>query len=95
MRHHARTDANHAAIVDALRRVGAAVTSLAAVGHGVPDLLVSYRGQWIVLEVKDGDKPPSARRLTLDEAAWCQQQHAPVWVVASVDDALAALGGRR
>ena len=92
MKHHARTDANHAAIVDALRRVGAAVTSLAAVGHGVPDLLVSYRGQWILMELKDGAQPPSRRRLTPDEAAWCQQQHAPVWVVGSVDDALMALG---
>ena len=37
MRRAARTDANQAAIVDALRSVGCSVVSLSAVGKGVPD----------------------------------------------------------
>lgn len=50
-----------------LRRCGASVQILSAVGKGCPDLLVGYRGKNYLLEVKDGKKKPSARRLTPDE----------------------------
>ena len=36
----ARVDDNHVAVVEALRKAGAMVQSLAAVGDGVPDLLI-------------------------------------------------------
>lgn len=93
MTNRAKVDTNHAAIVAALRRVGAQVQSLAAVGNGVPDLLVAFRGAWFVMEVKDGDKPPSRRRLTPAEAEWHMQfnQSAPVWTVSSIDEALEAI----
>jgi len=45
MRRTAKVDANHREIVDALRRIGAGVQSLAGVGNGVPDLLVYFRGE--------------------------------------------------
>jgi Holliday junction resolvase len=88
-----RVDGNHAEIVEALRVYGCAVQSLAAVGHGVPDLLVARNGRWYVMEVKDGSKPPSARKLTPDEAAWHERfgRHAVVSVVETVEDALAAV----
>jgi Holliday junction resolvase len=95
MRRAARTDANHAAIVDALRKAGAHVTSLAAIGDGCPDLLVGYRQRLYVLEVKDGTKPPSARELTADQVQW----HAAALrvgvtphVVDNLTDALRAIG---
>lgn len=93
MRRAAKVDANQPEIVAALRRVGADVFSLAAVGDGIPDLLVGFRGQTFLLEVKDGSKPPSARQLTPDQIHW----HA-AWrggrcvVVNGVTEALAALG---
>ena len=40
------------------------------VGRGCPDLLVGYRGVNYLLEVKDGEKPKSAQKLTPDEDAW-------------------------
>jgi hypothetical protein len=46
------------------------VQTLAAVGCGCPDLLVGYRGKWWLAEVKDGEKPPSARELTDAEKRW-------------------------
>jgi hypothetical protein len=52
MRRAAKVDANHAAIVAALRRAGCSVQSLAGVGFGVPDLLVGVRGKMYLLEVK-------------------------------------------
>ena len=89
-----KKDANHDEIVEALERVGAQVQSLASVGHGVPDLLVAFRGDWYVAEIKDGSKPPSKRRLTPAEAEWHMQFNdaAPVWIWNSADEALEAIG---
>jgi len=47
-----KVDANQREIVDALRRVGVSVLSLAALGDGAPDLLCSFRGRLSLLEVK-------------------------------------------
>ncbi len=46
----ARRDGTEVAIVDALRRVGAAVLHLS--DPGAPDLLVLYRGRLTLLEIK-------------------------------------------
>ena len=50
----AKTDSNQAIIVDMFRRCGATVCLLHAVGRGVPDLLVGYRGHNLLVEVKTG-----------------------------------------
>ena len=86
----ARIDATHAEIVQALRSHGCGVQSLAAIGKGCPDLLVSYRGQWHVLEVK-------ARKglLRCAQFVWASRHQAPVAVVRTVDDALGACGMSR
>ena len=66
----AKIDANQDQIVTALRAAGATVQSLAGVGKGVPDLLVGYKGQTLLLEIKDGNKPPSKRSLNEDQLRW-------------------------
>lgn len=43
---------------------------LHTVGRGCPDLLVGFNGTNYLFEVKDGEKPPSQRKLTPDEDAW-------------------------
>lgn len=83
-----RVDANQAAVVKALRKIGAAVTPIHVVGKGVADLLVSFRNEWFVLEVKDGSKPPSARELTADEREWIAAQRAIVAIVSSPEEAV-------
>ena len=90
MRRAAKVDANHGVIVTALRKCGCQVQSLAAVGKGVPDLLVERAGKLFLLEVKDGAKVPSARKLTPDEARFGRTW--PVHVVLSPEDALRAVG---
>lgn len=93
MRKAAKTDRNQAEVVDALRQVGASVQSLAATGKGCPDLLVGYRGINYLMEIKDGDKPPSARELTIDQTHWHSLWRGSVYVVKSVDEALKILKG--
>jgi hypothetical protein len=90
----AKVDANQSEIVAALRRVGATVQQLHTVGKGCPDLAVGWRGQTFLIEVKDGNKPPSARKLTEDQVEWHGGWKGQVAVVNSVDEALAAIGAR-
>lgn len=84
MRRAARSDANQAEVVKALRKIGAAVTSLHRVGSGVADLLISFRQRWILLEVKSSAKA----RLTPDERRWISEQNAPVYRVNNVAEAV-------
>lgn len=92
MRRAPRVDDNQGQIVDALRRVGCSVWSLAGVGKGFPDLAVGFRGRNLFLEVKDGSKPPCKRRLTPDEEAFHASWRGHVAVVESVEDALKIVG---
>ena len=92
MRRAAKTDANQAMIVGALRACGARVLSLAAVGKGCPDLLVGHRGKLYLMECKDGTKPPSARELTPDQIDFHMDWYGlPIHVVNSADEAVATL----
>jgi Holliday junction resolvase len=94
MRHRPRTDSNQTAIVQALRDCGCQVLSLAPMGAGVPDILIGTPKGLILVEIKDGSKPPSQRRLTRDEARFHLQWSEHVEVVESVGDALKLIGGR-
>jgi len=93
MRRAAKVDANQEAVVSALRAAGATVQSLAAVGKGVPDLLCKYQGSIYLIEVKDGRKPPSQRKLTDDQLKWHNEwKCAFLGVVESPDEALKFIG---
>ena len=88
----ARVDANAPAIVTALRAAGATVRVIVQ-GTGLPDLLVGYEGKTFLLEVKDGKKPPSARKLTPDEQKFFDEwKGGPCLIVTSVEEALRAIG---
>lgn len=96
MRRRAKVDRNHAEIVEALRVKGWSVISLAPLGRGVPDLLIRRElplcvdclcdAEMYLVEIKDGSKPPSARKLTKAEAEFHKRW--PVTILRSVDDAL-------
>lgn len=60
-------DGNHADIVAAFERCGCTVLSLAPMGRGCPDLLIGCDLANYLVEVKDGSRTPSERRLTPDE----------------------------
>ena len=80
-------DANHAQIVKDLRKAGAEVESLAGIGLGVPDLLVSYRGVNYLLEVKREDGT-----LRVSQIEWMKRWRGQVDVVRSSQEALEAIG---
>ena len=88
----ARVDANQAEIVAALRQVGCSVQPLHMVGKGCPDLLVGRSGLNVLIEVKDGSKPPSERKLTPDQCIWHDNWRGQVTVVCNVHEALVAVG---
>lgn len=103
MRRAHQVDPNQADIVRALRRVpGVTVYVTSHVGGGFPDLLVRtsirHRDGSVVtmgLEVKDGRKVPSDRKLTDAERDFAQLFPEFVHVVLSVDDALRVVGAIR
>lgn len=91
MRRAARVDENQGLIVKALRACGATVRVITQ-GDGIPDLLVGYRGHTILMEVKDGNKPPSARQLTTAEQIFfAQWTGGKLFIVNSVEEALDVL----
>lgn len=93
MRKAAKTDSNQTEVVNALRKVGASVQSLAATGKGCPDLLVGYQGINYLMEVKDGNKVPSAQKLTIDQEHWHSVWRGSVYIVKSIEEALQILKG--
>jgi hypothetical protein len=61
-----KVDKNQADVVKALRDYGADVFLLHMVGGGIPDLLVCYEEQTILMEVKDGcEKKLTPQQITL------------------------------
>ena len=91
MRRANKIDDNQNEIVAALRKAGATVRIISQ-GEGIPDLLVGFKGLTFLFEVKDGNKPPSARKLTpLEEKFFMEWRGGMVAIVNSVEEALAIL----
>ena len=93
MRTAARVYSNQAEIVKLLRAIpGCKVVSTAALGKGFPDLVVGWMGNNYLIELKDGDKPPSKRKLTPDEKKFHAQWTGQVAVAKSFEDCLQIVG---
>jgi hypothetical protein len=91
VRRAARIDDNHPAIVEAFQKMGCSVLSLAPMGKGVPDLLVGCGMKNYLVEVKDGEKVPSARKLTPDETRFCRTWLGHWQKVETVPEAIACV----
>ena len=92
MRRAAKVDRNQPEIVAALRQLGCTVQPLHAVGEGCPDLMVGWQGKTYALEVKDGLRAPSDRKLTPAQVNWHRDWRGHVATVNSVREALEAIG---
>jgi hypothetical protein len=90
MRRAARRDDNEQDIIKAMRAEGAYVKQIN--DEGLFDLLVSHRGETLLIEVKDGAKPPSARRLTEAELKFHEEWPlSNLFIITSVEEAIALL----
>ena len=91
MRQAAKRDANEPEIIAALERVGAVVSQIS--DAGALDLIVGFRGDLSWIEVKDGAKSASRRKLKTGQVETLAKFAGyRVGVVKSVDEALRFVG---
>lgn len=84
-----RTDRNHAEIINALRKIpNLSVFSTHEVGKGFPDIVIGYKGVNYLIEIKDGNKPPSARKLTEAELQFHFNWRGQIKIVNNFDEVL-------
>lgn len=84
-----RTDKNHSEIIKALRKIpNLSVFSTHEVGKGFPDIVIGYKGINYLIEIKDGNKPPSARKLTDSEVKFHQDWRGQTSVIKNLDELL-------
>jgi hypothetical protein len=82
-----RTDSNHAEIIKALRKIpNLSVFSTHEVGKGFPDIVIGYKGVNYLIEIKDGNKPPSARKLTDSEVKFHHDWRGQIKIVNNFDE---------
>lgn len=86
-RYRQRKDANQAEIVKALEAIGCDVIVM----HSPVDLLVGRSFRTMLLECKDGSKPPSARRLTKEQLQFHASWRGHKAVVTSPEEAIEAV----
>jgi hypothetical protein len=88
----ARVDANQNDIVKKFRDLGAVVFVTSSIGHGFTDLVVGIKltgcRLWIgLIEIKDGNKPPSKQKLTKDEQRFHDEWAGAVYIIKSTAEA--------
>lgn len=87
-----RTDANHKIIIQLLRQIPhLSVFSTHTLGKGFPDIVVGYKGINYLLEIKDGAKSDSQKKLTEDEIKFHHNWKGQVNVVENFSDILKIL----
>lgn len=91
MRTKARKDSNHKYIVDGLRKFGASVLDISQLKNCF-DILVGYKGETHLMEIKDGSKPPSQRKLTEGEEKFMNEWKGSKYnIILSLDDAISVI----
>jgi len=88
MRKRARVDANQKNIVSKLREIGCSVLHTHQLGKGAPDIIVGFNGKNYLFEIKDGNKPLSQQKLTVDEIKFKAEWQGRYDVVSSLDKLL-------
>lgn len=87
MRTAARKDDNHNEIKDCFSSLGWSVLDVAQLKKCC-DLFVSKKGETVAVEIKDGNKPPSQRKLTSGEQTFKDTWNGNWRLVESIDDVL-------
>jgi hypothetical protein len=82
-----KIDANQPDIVDLFRRLGWSVLLIHQIKNAC-DIMVARDGITIAVEIKDGTKPPSARKLTEGERTFKEGWNGHWALVESTDDVI-------
>ena len=82
----AKVDDNQPEIVKTFRSLGWKVAHTHTVGNGFPDIVCSRHGTTILVEIKDGSKPISARKLTVKEQAFHAEWQGALHIIETVQD---------
>lgn len=91
MRRAARIDGNQNEIVKAFRKIGASVLITSQLKNCF-DLLVGYKGVNYIVEIKDGSKPPSQRKLTIGEKKFREGwKGGEYFIIKNIDEAIELL----
>jgi Holliday junction resolvase len=85
MRRAARVDDNQPEIVEAFRRLGWSVLIISQLKNCC-DIFVSKNGRTVAVEIKDGSKPPSKRKLTEGEAEFKKDWQGEYTIIESIED---------
>jgi hypothetical protein len=87
-----KTDKNHKEILDQCRQIPQlSAFSTHTMGKGFPDIVIGYKGLNYLFEIKDGEKPQSARRLTQAESEFFCHWKGQVNVIHTIQDILEVL----
>ena len=87
MRRAAKVDANQKKIVRSLRGIpGVTVAITSQLGDGFPDFIVGYKRFNYMIELKDGDKVKSKKKLTEGEHKFHNEWRGQVAVCESFDE---------
>lgn len=81
-----RKDANHGACVNAFRALGCLVQVVSETGAF--DLVVGCGSRMRWVEIKDGERPKSQRKLTPEQVVFQQRWGAHAFVVESIGDVM-------
>ena len=83
-----RTDANQKAVVEELKKYlpEATVFVASGTGAGFTDIVVGWKGHNFLMELKDPDKPASARKLTKAQSELHQDWQGQISVVHSATE---------
>lgn len=81
-----KVDSNQRDIVDSFRNMGYTVAHTHTLGRGFPDIVVGKQGINFLIEIKDGAKPESKRKLTEPEQKFKDGWKGQYDIVESLDD---------
>ena len=83
----ARVDDNQLEIVKTFRKLGWYVLIISQLKNCC-DIMVSKNGRTIAVEIKDGSKPPSHRKLSTGEVKFKYEWQGEYMLITSIDDVL-------
>lgn len=83
-----KVDANQQEIIAAVRKLGVTVAITSQIGKGFSDTVWGVEGINLLVEIKDGKKTPSKRKLTPSEEEFHNNWRGQIEIVSSIEEAV-------